>query len=127
MAYCSAAKHAHPAALDAVVTTLGIPRLSAFPLSNRNAGSLQIHFCFLGCLNVSAAAVLPRIQCVAYGHGIHKPKDTLYLVRHHLDSSLSLCFNISIECILTKRAKVSQEEKQSSSFVPGTKVLDYLL
>jgi len=80
MAYCSAAKHAHPAALDAVVTTLG---------------SLRILFCFLGCLNVSAAAVLPRIQCVAYGHGIHKPKDTLHLVRRHLNSSLSLCFNIS--------------------------------
>ena len=110
MAYCSAAKHAHPAALDAVVTTLGIPRLSEFPLSNRNAGSLQIHFCFLGCLNVSAAAVLPRIQCVAYGPGIHKPKDTLYLVRHHLDSSLSLCFNISIGGILTKQAKVSQQD-----------------
>ena len=62
MAYCSAAKHVHPAALDAVVTTLGIPRLSEFPLSNRNAGSLQIHFCFLGCLNVSADAVLPRIH-----------------------------------------------------------------
>ena len=103
MAYCSAAKHTHPAALDAVVTTLGILRLSEFPLSNRNAGSLQIHFCFLGCLNVSAAAVLPRIHCVTYGHGIHKPKD---LARHHLNSSLSLCFNISIECILTKRAKV---------------------
>jgi len=70
MAYSSAAKHAHPAALDAVVTTLG---------------SLRILFCFLGCLNVSAAAVLPRIQCVAYGHGIHKPNDTMYLVRYHLE------------------------------------------
>ena len=43
MAYCSAAKHAHPAALDAVVTTLGIPRLSEFPLSNRNAGHTHTH------------------------------------------------------------------------------------
>ena len=111
MAYCSAAKHTHPAALDAVVTTLGIPRLSEFPLSNRNAGSLQIHVCCLRCLIVDAAAVLPRIHCAAYGHGIHKPKGTLYLVRHHLNSSLPLCSNISIECILTKRAKVSQKDR----------------
>jgi hypothetical protein len=111
MAYCSVAKHTHPAALDTVVTTLGIPRLSELPLSNRNAGSLQIHFCFLGCLNVSAAAVLPCIRCVAYGHDIHKPKDTLYLVRCQLNSSLSLCFDISNEGILTKRAKVSQKDR----------------